>query len=162
MPLQGLGRGIICRGSAALAGLLRAAQLHQLTARKRLTQSAQRVHASASSIEAPGVENVMPAWPHHAAMPPCTSGRAAVASRPRLAALVADRRGSRTFVLKTLQIKTICLTPACNIPYRFSLRLHSGVSSFTLGFRVRRGGTLGVATSGRRLRPACEHAFRLR
>ena len=54
----------------------------------------------------------------HAAMPPCTSGRAAVACRPRLAALVADRRGSRTFVLKTLQIKTICLTPACNIPFR--------------------------------------------
>ena len=59
--LQGLGRGIICRGSAALAGLLRAAQLHQLTARKRLTQSAQRVHASASSIEAPGVESIMAA-----------------------------------------------------------------------------------------------------
>ena len=77
---------------------------------------AQWVPASAPSIEAPRVENVMAAWPRHAAMQPYISGRAAVASRSRLAAFIADRRGSRTFVLKTLQIKTICLTPACNIP----------------------------------------------
>ena len=41
---------------------------------------------------------------------------AAVASTSCSDGLVVDRRGSRTFVLKTLQIKTICLTPACTIP----------------------------------------------
>ena len=42
----------------------------------------QAVHASAPAIEAPRVENVMAAWPSHAAMRPYISGRAAVATRP--------------------------------------------------------------------------------
>ena len=77
---------------------------------------AQRVHDSAPSIEALCVENGITAWPSHAAMPPYISGRVAVASRPRLAVLVGRSAGSRHFVLKTLQFKTLCLTQACNIP----------------------------------------------
>ena len=54
----------------------------------------------------------------HAGMRPYISGRAAVASRPRLAVLVGGSAGSWTFVLKTLQSKTIYLTQACTIQYQ--------------------------------------------
>ena len=77
---------------------------------------AQRVHDSAPSIEAPRVENVMAACASHAGMRPYISGRAAVASRPGIAALIGRSAGSRHFVLKTLQFKTLCLTQACTIP----------------------------------------------
>ena len=77
---------------------------------------AQRVHASAPSIEAPRGENVMAACASHAGMRPCISGRAAVASRPRLAVLDGRLAGSRHFVLKTLQFKTLWPTQACTIP----------------------------------------------
>ena len=77
---------------------------------------AQRVHYSAPSIETPRVEKVMAACASHAGMRPCISGRAAVASRPRLAVLVGGSAGLWTFVLKTLQSKTIYLTQACTIP----------------------------------------------
>ena len=68
---------------------------------------AQAVHASAPAIEAPRVENVMAACASHAGMRPYISGMAAVASRPRLAVPVGRSAGSRHFVLKTLQFKTL-------------------------------------------------------
>ena len=77
---------------------------------------AQRVHASAPAIEAPRVEKGIVAWPSHAAMPLYISGRAAVASRPGIAVPIVRSAGSRHFVSKTLQFKTLCLTQACNIP----------------------------------------------
>ena len=77
---------------------------------------AQRVHDSAPSIEEPRVENVMAACASHAGMRPYISGSATVASRPRLAVPVGRSAGSRHFVLKTLQFKTLCLTQACTIP----------------------------------------------
>lgn len=55
-------------------------------------------------------------WPSHAAMPPDSSGRAAVASRPGVVSPSVRLAGSRHFVLKTLQFKTLCLTQACT-PY---------------------------------------------
>ena len=79
-------------------------------------KGAQAVHASAPSIEAPRVEKGIVAWPSHAAMPLYISGRAAVASRPGIAALIGRSAGSRHFVLKTLQFKTLWPTQACTIP----------------------------------------------
>ena len=67
------------------------------------TKCATNACLSLVDLEAPGVEHIMTAWPRHAAMQPCTSGRAAVACRPRLAAFVADRRRIADFPLKTLQ-----------------------------------------------------------
>ena len=74
------------------------------------------MHASALSIEAPRVENVMAAWPHHAAMQPCISGRAAVASTSSVLSFIAGSRHFATFVLISLHFKTICPTHACTIP----------------------------------------------
>ena len=60
---------------------------------------AQRVHASAPAIEAPRVEKGIVAWPSHAAMPLYISGRAAVASRPGIAALIVRSGGIVDFRL---------------------------------------------------------------
>ena len=49
-------------------------------------------------------------------------GRRGLQVSPRCIRRPVDRRRSRTFVLKTLQIKTICLTPACNIPGQIVLK----------------------------------------
>ena len=80
--------------------------------------------ASAPSIEARRVEKGLAAWPSHAAMPLYISGRAAVASRPGVEAPSVRSAGSRHFVLKTLQFKTLCLTQACNIPETDTNPLH--------------------------------------
>ena len=79
-------------------------------------KGAQAVHASAPSIEAPRVEQGIVAWPSHAAMPLYISGRAAVASRPGIAVPIVRSAGSRHFVLKTLQFKTLRPTLACTTP----------------------------------------------
>ena len=62
-------------------------------------KGAQAVHASAPSIEAPRVENVMAACASHAGMRPYISGRAAVASRPGIAALIVRSGGIVDFRL---------------------------------------------------------------
>ena len=63
----------------------------------------------------------MAARPHHATVRPCISGSAAVASRPRLAALVAGSRHSSSFLLISLHFKRLCLTPACTTPVEMQL-----------------------------------------
>ena len=65
---------------------------------------AQRVHASAPSIEAPRVEKGIVAWPSHAAMPLYISGRAAVASRPGVEAPSVRSAGSRHFVSQNVTL----------------------------------------------------------